>query len=287
MDYDIVIIGSGVAGLTAALYSIRGNKKVLIIEEDNIGGITSTLDEIENYPGYQKISGFDLISNIYNQVSMLGCEFLITNTQSIDFDNKYIVTSNGNINYKALIIASGSSYKKLNLPNEEKFKQNGISYCAVCDGNLYKNKHIVVITDGFSGKNSIDYLSNLSDKITVLDISHIYRNDKINVYSNVTIKEFYGDSRIKGILINVDGNDFKIDCDGIFVSLGRITNIKLYQEKIITENGYIVSDENMHTNIDGVFVAGDIRKKSLRQIITACSDGAIAGTEAIKYLNIK
>jgi thioredoxin reductase (NADPH) len=146
MDYDIVIIGSGVAGLSAGLYAIRGNKKILILEENNIGGITATLDLIENYPGFQKVSGFELISNMYNQVSSLGCEFLITNIINIDFDNKTIKTSQGSINYKALIIASGSSYKKLDLPSEEEFKQKGISYCAVCDGNLYKNKHIVVIT---------------------------------------------------------------------------------------------------------------------------------------------
>jgi thioredoxin reductase (NADPH) len=287
MDYDIVIIGSGVAGLSAGLYAIRGNKKILILEENNIGGITATLDLIENYPGFQKVSGFELISNMYNQVSSLGCEFLITNIINIDFDNKTIKISQGSINYKALIIASGSSYKKLDLPSEEEFKQKGISYCAVCDGNLYKNKHIVVITDGFSAKNSIDYLYNISQNITVLDIANSYKNDKINVYNNVKINEFYGDVKIQGVSINIDNKNLKLDCDGIFISLGTTTNTKLYQDKINTDRGYIISDENMHTNIEGVFVAGDIRKKNLRQIVTACSDGAIAGSEAIKYLNKK
>ena len=287
MDYDIVIIGSGVAGLSAGLYAIRGNKKILILEENNIGGITATLGLIENYPGFQKVSGFELISNMYNQVSSLGCEFLITNIINIDFDNKTIKTSQGSINYKALIIASGSSYKKLDLPSEEEFKQKGISYCAVCDGNLYKNKHIVVITDGFSAKNSIGYLYNISQNITVLDITNSDKNDKINVYNNVKINEFYGDIKIQGVSINIDNKNLKLDCDGIFISLGTTTNTQLYQDKINTDSGYIISDENMHTNIEGVFVAGDIRKKNLRQIVTACSDGAIAGTEAIKYLNKK
>ena len=287
MQYDVVIIGSGVAGLTSAIYTARGNKSTLIIENESLGGTTATLDKIENYPGYKEVSGFELINNMYNQVMALGVKFKFDNITSIDFDNNLINLSNENIEYKTLIIAGGCSYRKLNAINEDKFKQLGISYCAVCDGALYKNKSIVVITDGYMGKSGIEYLSNLTDNMTVLDISSYYKNDKFNVINNVVIKEFIGESKLRQIKYIVDSQEHIIDCDGVFISLGKSTDISLYESKIKCANGYICSDENMHTNIPNVFVAGDIREKSLRQIITACADGAIAGTEAIKHLNKK
>jgi len=175
----------------------------------------------------------------------------------------------------------------LNVKNEDKFKQSGISYCAVCDGTLYKNKNIVVITDGYMGKSSIDYLANLTDKLTVLDLSSFYKDEEHQVVNNTKILEFIGDSKIHQIKYLSDNQEHIIDCDGVFISLGKSTDISLYESKIKCANGYICSDEKMHTNTPNVFVAGDIREKSLRQIITACADGAIAGTEAIKYLNKK
>jgi len=287
MKYDVVIIGSGVAGLTSAIYTARANKSTLIIENESIGGTTATLEKIENYPGFKEISGFDLINNMYNQVMPLGVNFKFDNIISIDFDSNIINLSNENIEYGTLIIAGGCSYKKLNVKNEDKFKQSGISYCAVCDGTLYKNKNIVVITDGYMGKSSIDYLANLTDKLTVLDLSSFYKDEEHQVVNNTKILEFIGDSKIHQIKYLSDNQEHIIDCDGVFISLGKSTDISLYESKIKCANGYICSDEKMHTNTPNVFVAGDIREKSLRQIITACADGAIAGTEAIKYLNKK
>lgn len=285
MKYDVVIIGSGVAGLTSAIYTARGNKSTLIIENESLGGTTATLDKIENYPGYTSISGFDLINNMYNQVVSLGVKFMFDNINFIDFDNNLISMSNENIEYGSLIIAGGCSYRKLNATGEDKYKLNGISYCAVCDGALYKNKNIVVITDGYIGKSSIEYLSNLTDNLTILDISSFYKDEKHKVINNVKIIEFIGDNKIRQVKYRIDNQEHIIDCDGVFISLGKSTDITLYENKIKCTNGYICTDENMHTNISNVFVAGDIREKSLRQIITACADGAIAGTEAIKYLS--
>ena len=287
MKYDVVIIGSGVAGMTSAIYTARGNKSTLIIENESLGGTTATLDKIENYPGFKEISGFDLVNDMYNQVMSLGVKFKFDNISSIDFDNNTLNLTNEEIKYDTLIIAGGCSYRKLNATNEDKFKQLGISYCAVCDGALFKNKSIVVITDGYIGKSSIEYLSNLTDNLTVLDISSFYKDDKHNVIANAKIEEFIGDSKIRQIKYFVDNQEHILDCDGVFISLGKSTDISLYESKIKCANGYICSDENMHTNIPNVFVAGDIREKSLRQIITACSDGAIAGSEAINYLNRK
>lgn len=287
MKYDVVIIGSGVAGLTCAIYTARGNKSTLIIENEILGGTTASLDKIENYPGIKEISGFDLINNMYNQVMSLGVKFKFDNIISIDFDDNVINLANEEIKYDTLIIAGGCSYRKLNAINEDKFKQLGISYCAVCDGALYKNKKVVVVTDGYIGKSSIDYLSNLTNNLSVLDISSFYKNDNLKVINDAKILEFIGDNTIRQVKYIADNQEHVINCDGVFITLGKSTDVSLYESKIKCANGYICSDENMHTNISNVFVAGDIREKSLRQIITACSDGAIAGSEAINYLNRK
>lgn len=287
MEYDIVIIGSGVAGLTSALYSARGNKSVLIIENGILGGTTATLDIIENYPGFQRITGIELIQKMTEQVINYGVNIVFENINHIDFDKKCIELNEKNISYKTLIIASGTSFKKLNLPNEEEFKFKGLSYCAVCDGSLYKNKKVVVVTNGYSGTSSIEYLKNLTNDLLVLDISDKYKNNDMKVFSNVTINNLMGDDILTGMDITIDNKKQIINIDGLFVALGKETDLSLYKDKITIKNNFIVSDENMHTNIEGVFVAGDVRYKNLRQIVTACADGAIAGTEAIKYLNTK
>ena len=285
MTYDCVIIGSGVAGLTSALYLARAKKSVMIIEDSVLGGTTATLDKIENYPGFISISGFELIQNIIKQVSLLGVNIDFLQISNIDFDNNAIKCDKTEIKYRSLIIASGTTNKKLNLEEETNFKFKGLSYCAICDGNLYKNKKVVVVTNGNSGKESVNYLSNLTDEIVVIDNSDKYKSDKFLVISNANITKIIGNNHVESIEVkDIDGKKRIIQCDGIFVALGKETNLNLYKKYITTKNGYILSDENMHTNLDGVFVAGDVRYKSLRQIVTACSDGAIAATEAIKYL---
>ncbi|MGN0961824.1 MAG: NAD(P)/FAD-dependent oxidoreductase [Christensenellales bacterium] len=284
MVYDSIIIGSGVAGLTSALYLARAQKSVLILEDSLLGGTTATLEKIENYPGFQSISGMNLIQNMVMQVSNLGVNIDFMHIKSIDFDNKTIICDNVSFEYKTLIIASGTSYNKLNLPEEDSFKFKGLSYCAVCDGNLYKNKTIVVVTNGFTGANSINYLSNLTDNLIIIDLSSTYSNEKFTVYNNSIVTKLLGNNYIEGIEIKSNDVLITLDCDAVFVSLGKKSDLSLYEKYIKCEDMHILSDENMHTNIDGVFVAGDIRKKSLRQIVTACSDGAIAGNEAIKFL---
>lgn len=284
MIYDCIIIGSGVAGLTAGLYLKRANKSVLIIEDSVIGGTTATLECVENYPGFAKISGMDLIQNMVAQVSLLGVSINIMSINRIDFDNKRIITSSCTLYYKTLIIASGMSYNKLDIEDEDKFKYKGLSYCAVCDGPLYRDKKVAVVTNGNSGLESINHLFNITKDITVIDCIDKYKNDTCTVYSNSNITKIIGDNVVSGVEIECNGVKKIIDCNGIFVALGKSINTKLFDKKLDIKDGFIDSDENMHTNIDGVFVAGDIRKKSLRQIITACADGAIAGTEAIKFI---
>ena len=284
MVYDCIIIGSGVAGLTAALYLRRANKSVLIIEDAVIGGTTANLDIVENYPGFLKISGNELIQNMIMQVSNIGANISIMTINSIDFDNNVLIADNNSFNYKTLIIASGMSFNKLNIENESNYRYKGLSYCAVCDGALYKNKKIVVAINGNCGIDTINYLKNITDDITIIDINSQFRDENFKVYSNSRIVKINGLSKIDSLDILVNNEIKTIECDGLFVSLGKSTNTQLYAGKINLKNGFIIGDENMHTNIENVFVAGDIRYKTLRQIITACSDGAIAASEAIKYI---
>lgn len=283
---DIVIIGSGVAGLTAGIYAGMANKSVLIIEENNLGGTTANLKSIENYPGFVKVDGIELVQNMQMQCMQFGVNFEFGTIVSIDFDNNKITMADKNqIEYKALIIACGSSPRKLNIEGEDIFKFKGVSYCAICDGNLYKNKKLVVFTNNNSAKKDVDYLLNISKDITVLDTSNGYQNSNVKVLSNIKPVEITGDNVVKNIIIDIDGKKQTLDCDGIFIDLGKYSNLDLYRNYINIENSQILSDADMHTNKSNVFVAGDVRKKSLKQIITACSDGAIAATEAIKFLN--
>lgn len=285
MVYDTIIIGSGMAGLTASIYLARAKKNVMIIEDAVIGGITATLDSIENYPGYENVSGMQLVQNTFKQASKLGVNVDLMHIKKIDFDSKSIITDKTTLYYKTLIIASGTSYKKLNLTEEDRFKFRGLSYCAVCDGSLYKNRKIIVVTNGNAGAEAIEYLSNITQDIEIVDISDKYISNKFKVYNNTNVTKINGKEFVESIDVKLPNDKItNLICDGLFVCLGKETNLDLYKSKIITENGYICSDEDMHTNIDGVFVAGDIRKKTLRQIVTACSDGAIAATEAIKYI---
>ena len=246
---DIVIIGSGVAGLTAGIYAGRANKSVLIIEENNLGVTTANLKSIENYPGFVKVDGIELVQNMQMQCMQFGVNFEFGTIVSIDFDNNKITMADKNqIEYKALIIACGSSPRKLNIEGEDIFKFKGVSYCAICDGNLYKNKKLVVFTNNNSAKKDVDYLLNISKDITVLDTSNGYQNSNVKVLSNIKPVEITGDNVVKNITIDVDGKKQTLDCDGIFIDLGKYSNLDLYRNYINIENNQILSDADMHCN---------------------------------------
>jgi len=286
MEYDVVVIGSGPAGLTAGIYLSMANKRILIIENSILGGTLSTLDNIQNYPGYSNISGLELAQNMYVQAINLGVEFLFDNIESIDYDKYTINLKDKKIKYKALIIAGGTSVKKTTAENEDKFYLKGISYCAVCDGNLYKNRKVIVITDNNSAKSSINYLKNITKNITVLNVSaEDYIDNEVEVINNVTINSFKGDNKLESVIYTKEGVVNTINCDGCFVALGKQTDLSLYQNTLSIEKNHIITDGLMRTNINGVYAVGDIRNTPLRQIVTACADGAIAATEAIKYIN--
>ena len=294
--YDIIIIGCGVAGMTAALYAKRANKKVLVLEKNNYGGkIINTID-IENYPGENHISGYDLATKLYNQITELGVEIKYEEVISISLGDsiKKIETKDNNYTSSAIIIATGSRTRKLNIELEDKFIGKGISYCATCDGSFYKDKDVCVVGGGNTALEEALYLSNIAKKVYLVHrrdkfrgdsllVNKVIEKDNIEIIYNGNITKLKGEEKLESIIID-DGIEIKVD--GLFIAIGYDPNNDIFKNIVdLDENGYIISDELCHTNIDGIFVAGDNRSKSLRQLVTATSDGAVASSEAIKYLN--
>ncbi len=300
--YDCIIIGAGTAGLTAAIYLRRASKKVLILEAKSYGGqITNTLT-IENYPAEPHISGFDFATKLYNQVKDLGAEIKFEKAIDIEINNsnKIVVTNNSKYECKTIILATGSDNRKLGLENEDELIGKGVSYCATCDGNFYKDKVVAVVGGGNAALQEALYLSDIASYVYLIHRRDEFRADKDTVnkfkeknnteiiYNSIITKLLY-DSKLNGIEIkNNDGNISKLDIDGLFIAVGRIPENQNFAKLInLDSNGYVISSEDCNTNIPGIYTAGDNRTKTVRQLVTAASDGAIAATEAIKYLNTK
>lgn len=292
--YDIVIIGAGPAGLTAAIYARRANKKTLVLEAKTYGGqIVNTLD-IENYPAEPKISGLELAKKMYEQAKNLGVEFEYEKVVDIvDGDEKKVIkTEENEYEAKAVIIATGTDYRKLGLEREEELAGRGISYCATCDGALFKGEEIAVAGGGNSALYEALYLADIVKKIYLIHRRDELRGDDILVEklkekgnvefvlgSNVT--KLLGDDKLEKIEIN---GEKTLDVSALFIAVGREPKVSF--SKITKDiNGYIQAGENCKTNVEGIFVAGDARTKETRQIVTAVSDGAVAATAAIKYLS--
>ena len=297
--YDIVIIGAGVAGLTAGIYAKRANKTVLILEKKSYGGQIINAPNIENYPGEEHISGFDLATKLYNQNKSLGVDIFYEEAKNVKKENKeFIIETNKNTyRSKALIIATGTNNRKMNLTNEDNLIGKGISYCATCDGNFYKNKEVAVVGGGNTALEDALYLSNICKKVYLIHrrdkfradsktVEELSKKDNIEVILNSNVTNLIGNDHLE--MIEVTSNDKKnnLEVAGLFIAIGQIPESELLNGKIeIDESNYIISNENCHTNIEGAFVAGDVRQKNLRQLVTATSDGAIAATEAINYIN--
>ena len=294
--YDIIIIGAGAAGMTAAIYARRANKSVLVLEKNNYGGkIINTLD-IENYPGEEHISGYDFSTKLYNQIISLGAVVKQEEVTKVSIKNnlKVIETSNNKYTSKALIIATGSSNRKLSLENEDKLIGKGISYCATCDGAFFKDKDVSVVGGGNTALEDALYLSNIVNKVYLIHrrdqfradnvlINKVLEKSNIEIIYNSNITKINGNDKLESIILN---NDQELRVDGLFIAIGQDANNNIFKDIInLDENGYIITNELCHTNQEGIFAAGDNRSKDLRQLVTATSDGAVAATEAIKYLN--
>lgn len=299
--YDVIIVGAGPAGLTAAIYLCRAGKKVLVLEARSYGGsIINTLD-IENYPGLFHVSGFDFADKLYNQAKDLGTEFKFEKVINIiNEKEKKVVTSKNEYTTQAIILATGSVNRKLGLEKEEELVGRGISYCATCDGAFYKGKVVAVIGGGNTALEDALYLSDIASKVYLIHRRDEFRGDEktvkvlksknnLDFIYNSNIIKLYASDRLNSIDVeNSNGEITNIKIDGLFVAIGRIPENDCFKNIIDTdESGYVISNEDCKTNIDGIFVAGDNRKKDVRQLVTATSDGAIAAMEVIKYLRNK
>lgn len=293
--YDIIIVGAGPAGLTSALYALRAGKKVLVIEANTYGGKIINANKIENYPAVDSISGFDFATNLYNQVKKFNCEIKFETVLRVEND-KTVVTTKDKYKAKAVILATGSFNKKLNIDNEEKFVGNGVSYCATCDGNFYKGRSVAVIGSGETALQDALYLSDIANEVYVVNKNDSFKTittntnlleekKNINVIYNSKVIRINGDNKVDSITISEKGNEKDINIDGIFIAIGEEPKNEIFSNVVdIDEKGYIKSDDGVHTKTPGIYVAGDTRVKELRQLTTAVSDGSIAATVAIKEL---
>ena len=285
-ESKVIILGSGISGMTASIYLKRGGITPIIIENNAPGGTLNIIPSIENYPGFNEISGPDLAVNIYNQTKQLGIEYIYRNIEKIDLKNKII---DNDIKFDYLIIATGRRARLLGLENEDKYLGRGISTCALCDGTFYKDKEVIVVGGSSSAISEALYLSNICKMVTIIHRGDSYRAQKIlidKLGSTKNIKQIFNVNVIKYniknnkiIGVTLDNNK-KIKADGIFLGIGSIPNSDIFE--VEKEDNYIIVDNEMKTNIDYVYAIGDVTKKNTYQLITASSDGIMAADSIIK-----
>lgn len=303
--YDVIIIGAGIAGLTAAIYVRRSNKTVLVLEGQAYGGqIINTL-QIENWPGDYGVSGVDLMQKIYKQATELGAEVEFEEVEVVEKVGEDFVTKTEDGEYKAgaVILAVGAEDKKLGIEREAELTGRGVSYCATCDGAFYKGKNVAVIGGGNTALYDAVYLADIVDKVYVVHRRDEFRGDavlleKLKRKENVEFvlgyvpEQILGDGKVAGVKLIPSGkvdsatSERTLDVDGIFVAIGKKPATEKFAELVkLDENGYIVAGEDCKTSCDGVYVAGDCRTKDIRQLVTAAADGAVAADAAVNYLS--
>lgn len=294
--YDAIVIGAGPAGLTSAIYLRRANKNVLVLEKSIVGGQIVNANIIENYPACPNISGYDYANNLYKQAKELGVQIKYEEVLSIENSKiKRVFTSKAKYETKVIIIATGEETRKLGI--EEKFIGKGVSYCATCDGNFYKGKVVAIVGGGNTALDDALYLADIAKKVYLIHRRDEFRADQktidllkkknnIKYVLNSNITKINGNDYIESIDVKSDKKTMTFNIDGLFIAIGHNPNTRIFKNIInISDNGYIKGTRNCHTNKQGIFVAGDVRSKEFRQLVTATSDGCIAAMEAIKYLN--
>jgi thioredoxin reductase (NADPH) len=299
--YDVIIIGAGPAGMTAAVYTSRANLSTLMLERGVPGGQMANTEEVENYPGYDHILGPELATKMFEHAKKFGAEYAYGDVKEIIDGEQYktVVTSNQQYKARAIIIATGAEYKKLGVPGEKELGGRGVSYCAVCDGAFFKGKELVVVGGGDSAVEEGVYLTRFASKVTIVHRrdqlraqkilqQRAFANEKIDFIWNHTVKQINEkDGRVGSVtLVHMQtGEEREFPCDGVFIYIGMVPLTKPFVSLGITnENGYIETNELMETKVAGIFAAGDVREKSLRQIVTATGDGSIAAQSAQHYV---
>jgi len=299
--YDIIIIGAGPAGMTAAIYASQARKNILVLEKEVYGGQILKADKVKNYPGFEEISGYEYSTKLYNQVKNLNPDIKFEEVLQIknNKDFKEVITNKNSYKGKSVIIATGAQARKLGLNNEDKLIGKGISYCATCDGMFFKDK-VIAITGG--GNNAIDealYLSDIASKVYVIyrrkefkfesiNLEKLKQKNNVEFILNSNIIDIKGIEKLESITIlnNTSKEETKLNIDGLFIAVGYIPVSSMCDNLVnLDDKGYIIASEDCKTNIDGMFACGDIRMKEIRQLTTACSDGTVAALNACKYLS--
>ena len=300
--YDIIVVGAGPAGLTAAIYARRADKNVLVLERGTFGGQMTFSPKIENYPGFCQISGNELAEKLVEQALNLGAEIDMQEVMGIRKEENGIFCvscSECDFMSRSVVIATGSKHRLLGLPKEEQFIGDGISFCAVCDGAFYANKTVAVIGGGNSALVEAIMLSDGCQKVYIVQnldfltgeekLAQILRDRKnVEFIFGHTVEELLGYDTFNGIVIKdtKNGERVRLDLDGMFVAIGQVPENEQYRNLVsLSDRGYIMSDESCLTDTEGLYVAGDCRTKSVRQISTACADGATAALAACRYLD--
>ena len=297
--YDVIILGAGPAGLTAGIYAARGGLNAVIVESSAVGGQASLTAEIENYPGFESVNGFELVSIMQAQCDRLGVTFVFDNPVNVSLEDevKRVTTaSSGTLEARTVIIATGALPRTLGLPNESALMGGGVSYCATCDGAFFRGKPVAVVGGGNTAVEDALYLLKFASDVWLIHRRDALRADAIladrvkssgvKIVWDSVVTELVGENKLRALTLkNVKTGELSsLAVNGVFIAVGQtpstagLTGVEL-------DGGYIVTDEEMRTALPGVFAAGDVRKKSLRQVVTATADGAIAAESAIKYLN--
>jgi thioredoxin reductase (NADPH) len=299
--YDVIIIGAGPAGMSAAVYTSRGNLSTLMLERGMPGGQMATTEDIENYPGFDHILGPDLSTKMFEHAKKFGAEYAYGDvTKLIDNgDTKTLVVGNKEYTTHSVIIATGAEYRKMGVPGEEELTGRGVSYCAVCDGAFFRGREIIVVGGGDSAVEEGSYLTRFADKVTIIHRrdelraqkilqERAFANEKIDFIWDTTVKKVNDkDGKIGSVTLvsTKDGSEKEFSTEGLFVYVGMDPLTAPFKHLgILNENGYIVTNEIMETTVPGVYAAGDVREKLLRQIVTATGDGSIAAQAVQKYI---
>lgn len=292
MIYDIAIIGEGPAGMTAAIYATRAGLSAIVLERMFPGGQMGETPEIDNYPGFESISGFELSDKMAQQAKNLGAEIRQCTVSDIDFSagHNVIRTNSGDIEAKTVILALGAAHRQLEVPGEDKFRGLGVSYCATCDGNFFRNREVCVVGGGNTALEDALYLSKICSKVYLIHRRNAFRGfetlvKKVSEQQNIelilesVVESINGEERVSSVTVRNVSNDKieTIPVSACFIAVGSKPNTEIVKGKInLSESDHILAGEDTKTNLDGVFAAGDVREKELYQIITACSDGAVA-----------
>ncbi|MBR4005684.1 MAG: thioredoxin-disulfide reductase [Treponema sp.] len=301
-EYDLIILGAGPAGLSAAQYSARANLKTLVLDQGLGGGQAANIFNLENYPGvFPPVQGWQWIATMKNQAESFGAQIKQAAVSSIDKIEGHFVVKTNNTQYTslALVAATGAKHRTLGAEGEKEFSGRGVSYCATCDGPFFKNKDVVVVGGGDSACDEAVYLATLCSHVTVIHRKSQFRaqkavaqrvlsNPKISVRFNSSVTRFIGDKTLSSVELTdtVSGEKSTLETSGAFIFVGMIPQTSLFSSLKTDEAGYIITGEDMETSIPGLFAAGDVRSKTFRQIVTACSDGAIASHSAQNYIRL-